>query len=161
MQVDERHAIACLFFCLHKLLVRLLNLNKIKFEFSPSSRVWTSAFAKQSASFALATTHSLDVLFNASRPYRRSPSAYFEGTHDVRSAWGNTDAIDFVAIASSLQATNGGRVVSNTNRLKAVSLVHGRKNPHSPVHLYNPSSSTLASVIALRFQFRLRIDTFR
>ena len=23
-------------------------------------------------------------------PHRRSPSAYFEGTHDVRSAWGNT-----------------------------------------------------------------------
>ena len=33
----------------------------------------TSAFAKQSASFALATTHSQDVLLNASRPYRRSP----------------------------------------------------------------------------------------
>ena len=56
----------------------------------PSSRVWTSAFARQSASFALATTHSQDVLFNASRPYRRSPSAYFEGTHGVRFAWGNT-----------------------------------------------------------------------
>ena len=23
-------------------------------------------------------------------PYRRSPSAYFEGTHGVRFAWGNT-----------------------------------------------------------------------
>ena len=34
----------------------------------------------------------------------------------------NTDAIDFVAIASSLQATNGRRAVGNTNRLKAVSL---------------------------------------
>ena len=78
--------------------------------------------ATQSASFALATTHSQDVLFNASRPHRRSPSAYFEGTHGVRSAWGNTDAIDFVAIASSLQATNGRRAVGNTNRLKAVSL---------------------------------------
>ena len=30
---------------------------------------WASAFAKQSASFALATTHSQDVLLNASRPY--------------------------------------------------------------------------------------------
>ena len=77
---------------------------------------------RQSASFALATTHSPDVLFNASRPYRRSPSAYFEGTHGVRFAWGNTDAIDFVAIASSLQATNGRRAVGNTNRLKAVPL---------------------------------------
>ncbi len=55
------------------------------------------------------------------------PLHEFEGTHDVRSAWGNTDAIDFVAIASSLQATNGRRAVGNTNRLKAVSLVHGRK----------------------------------
>ena len=39
-----------------------------KIKHPPSSRVWTSAFAKQSASFALATTHSPDVLFNASRP---------------------------------------------------------------------------------------------
>ena len=39
----------------------------------PSSRVWTSAFAMQSASFALATTHSQDVLLYASRPHRRSP----------------------------------------------------------------------------------------
>ena len=46
----------------------------------------------------------------------------FEGTHDDRDAGDNTDAIDFVAIASSLQATNGGRAVGNTNRLKAVQL---------------------------------------
>ena len=46
----------------------------------------------------------------------------FEGTHGVRFAWGNTDAIDFVAIASSLRATNGRRAVGNTNRLKAVPL---------------------------------------
>ena len=101
--------------------------------------------APQSASFALATTHSPNVLLNASRPYRRSPSAYFEGIHGVRFAWGNTDAIDFVAIASSLQATNGIQGVCNTNRLKAVPLVHRRKNPHSPVHLYFPSSSAFAS----------------
>ncbi len=50
-----------------------------------------------------------------------------EGTHDDRVAGDNTDAIDFVAIASSLQATNGRRAFCNTNRLKAVSLVHGRK----------------------------------
>ena len=122
----------------------------------PSSCVWTSAFAKQSTSFALATTHSQNVLFNASRPYRRSPSAYFEGTHSVRSAWGNTDAIDFVAIASSLRATNGIRGVYNTNRLKAVPLVHGRKNLHSPVHLYKASRSTLASSPPLRLAFHLR-----
>ena len=48
------------------------------------------------------------------------PLRKLEGTHGVRSAWGHTDAIDFVAIASSLQATNGIRGVCNTNRLKAV-----------------------------------------
>ena len=31
----------------------------------------------------------------------------FEGTHGDRVAGDNTDAIDFVAIASSLRATNG------------------------------------------------------
>ena len=72
------------------------------------------------------------------------PLHKFEGTHGVRSAWGNTDAIDFVAIASSLQATNGIQGVCNTNRLKAVPLVHGRKNLHSLVHLYKASRSTLA-----------------
>ncbi len=33
--------------------------------------------------------------------------AMLEGTHGDRVAGDNTDAIDFVAIASSLQATNG------------------------------------------------------
>ena len=33
--------------------------------------------------------------------------AMLEGTHGDRIAGDNTDAIDFVAIASSLQATNG------------------------------------------------------
>ena len=50
------------------------------------------------------------------------PLHKFEGTHGDRVAGDNTDAIDFVAIASSLQATNGGRAVGNTNRLKAVPL---------------------------------------
>ena len=100
--------------------------------------------APQSASFALATTHSPDVLLNAAHT-AIPPLHKFEGTHGVRFAWGNTDAIDFVAIASSLQATNGIQGVCNTNRLKAVPLVHRRKNPHSPVHLYFPSSSAFAS----------------
>ena len=57
------------------------------------------------------------------RAHTAVPPLYkFEGTHDVRFAWGNTDAIDFVAIASSLRATNGRRAVGNTNRLKAVPL---------------------------------------
>jgi len=42
-------------------------------QFSPSSSAWTSAFAWQSALFALATIRPLDELLNASRPYRRSP----------------------------------------------------------------------------------------
>ena len=86
------------------------------------------------------------------------PLHKFEGTHGVRFAWGNTDAIDFVAIASSLQATNGRRAVGNTNRLKAVPLVHGRKKPHSPVHLYYPSSSALATVAALRLRSRSKFS---
>ncbi len=84
------------------------------------------------------------------------PLHKFEGTYGVRSAWGNTDAIDFVAIASSLQATNGIQGVCNTNRLKAVPLVHGRKNLHSLVHLYKASRSTLASSPPLRLAFHLR-----
>ena len=46
----------------------------------------------------------------------------FEGTHGDRVAGDNTDAIDFVAIASSLRATNGWQALGNTNRLKAVPL---------------------------------------
>ena len=46
--------------------------------------------APQSASFALDTTHSLDVLLNASRPYHRSPSACLEGTHGDCVAGDNT-----------------------------------------------------------------------
>ena len=66
--------------------------------------------APQSASFALATTHSLDVLLNASRPYHRSPSACLEGTHGDRVAGDNANAIDFVTIASSLRATSSTRI---------------------------------------------------
>ena len=58
----------------------------------------------------------VNVLFKNKIPSssRVSPTAVpplrkLEGTHGVRSAWGHTDAIDFVAIASSLQATNGIR----------------------------------------------------
>ena len=90
-----------------------------------SSRVWTSAFAKQSASFALATTHSQDVLFNASRPYRRSPSACLEGTHGDRIAGDNANAIDFVTIASSLRATSSTRI--DGYRSLFMPLVRGRK----------------------------------
>ena len=128
----------------------------------PSSRVWTSAFARQSASFALATTHSQDVLFNASRPYRRSPSAFFEGTHGVRFAWGNTDAIDFVAIASSLQATNGRRAVGNTNRLKAVPLRFVRQlRTQTAQSLVLSVKLGARFLAALRLVFRLRISTYR
>ena len=138
-----------------------VNTTKIKVEASLSSRVWTSAFAKQSASFALATTHSQDVLFNASRPYRRSPSAYFEGTHGVRFAWGNTDAIDFVAIASSLQATNSRRAVGNTNRLKAVPLRFVRQlRTQTAQSLVLSVKLGVRFLAALRLAFRLRKCVF-
>ena len=81
--------------------------------------------APQSASFALATTHSLDVLLNASRPYHRSPSACLEGTHGDRVAGDNTNAIDFVTIASSLCATSSTRI--DCYRSLFMSLVRGRK----------------------------------
>ena len=91
-------------------------------------------------------------------PARRSPSAYFEGTHGVRFAWGNTDAIDFVAIASSLRATNGRRAVSNTNRLKAVPLRFVRQlrtqTAQSLVLFVKLDARFLA---ALRLAFRPRI----
>ena len=81
--------------------------------------------APQSASFALATTHSLDVLLNASRPYHRSPSACLEGTHGDRVAGDNANAIDFVTIASSLRATSSTRI--DCYRSLFMSLVRGRK----------------------------------
>ena len=88
---------------------------------------------------------------------RVSPTAVpplhkFEGTHGVRSAWGNTDAIDFVAIASSLQATNGGRVVGNTNRLKAVPLRFVRQ-------LRTQTAQSLVPIVKLdaRYGHRLAI----
>ena len=81
--------------------------------------------APQSASFALATTHSLDVLLNASRPYHRSPSACLEGTHGDRVAGDNANAIDFVTIASSLCATSSTRI--DCYRSLFMSLVRGRK----------------------------------
>jgi len=90
------------------------------------------------------------------------PLHKFEGTHGVRFAWGNTDAIDFVAIASSLQATNSRRAVGNTNRLKAVPLRFVRQQrtqtAQSLVLIVKLGVRFLA---ALRLAFRLRIDTFR
>ena len=87
--------------------------------------------APQSASFALATTHSLDVLLNASRPYHRSPSACLEGTHGDRVAGDNANAIDFVTIASSLCATSSTRI--DCYRSLFMSLVRGRKNQTRPL----------------------------
>ena len=95
-------------------------------------------------------------------PIAVPPLHKFEGTHGDRVAGDNTDAIDFVAIASSLRATNGRRAVGNTNRLKAVPLVHGRKKIHTrPFTCTVRRASTLAFLAALRLVFRLRIDTYR
>ena len=87
----------------------------------------------------------------------------FEGTHGIRSAWGNTDAIDFVAIASSLQATNGRRAVGNANRLKAVSpsFVCQLRTQTAQSDGTKRRASTLAFLAALRLVFRLRSRTFR
>ena len=122
----------------------------------------TSAFAKQSASFALATTHSLDVLFNASRPIAVPPLHKFEGTHGDRVAGDNTDAIDFVAIASSLRATNGRRAVGNTNRLKAVPLRFVRQlRTQTAQSLVLSVKLGVRFLAALRLAFRLRISEYR
>ena len=87
------------------------------------------------------------------------PLHKFEGTHGDRAAGDNTDAIDFVAIASSLRATNGRRAVGNTNRLKAVPLRFVRQAWPSTrrSRLYCSSSSALPWLAALRLEFRLRI----
>ena len=98
-----------------------------KIKHPPSSRVWTSAFARQSASFALATTHSPDVLFNASRPTAVPP------LHTLREP--TTSAPRGATLSTHIEGY----------RPRLMPLVHGRKNPHSPVHLYNPSSSAFAS----------------
>ena len=111
--------------------------------------------APQSASFALATTHSLDVLLNASRPYHRSPSACLEGTHGDRIAGDNTNAIDFVTIASSLCATSSIRGVCNTNRLKAMPLVRGRKETKLVRSLVLYIKLGVRFLAALRLVFRL------
>ena len=84
--------------------------------------------APQSASFALATTHSLDVLLNASRPYHRSPSACLEGTHGDRVAGDNANAIDFVTIASSLCATSSTRIDRDISLIMPPSFVRRLRN---------------------------------
>ena len=84
--------------------------------------------APQSASFALATTHSLDVLLNASRPYHRSPSACLEGTHGDRVAGDNANAIDFVTIASSLCATSSTRIDRDNSLIMPPSFVRQLRN---------------------------------
>ena len=58
-------------------------------------------------------------------PYHRSPSACLEGTHGDRVAGDNTNAIDFVTIASSLCATSSTRI--DCYRSLFMSLVRGRK----------------------------------
>ena len=80
------------------------------------------------------------------------PLHKFEGTHGVRSAWVNTDAIDFVAIASSLQATNGERAVGNTNRLKAVPLCFVRQ-----LRTQTAQSLVLSVKLDARYGHRLAI----
>ena len=80
----------------------------------------TSAFAHRNPprSLWLQHIHRMCCLTRRARPLKEGQFS----TKCNRRSWGNTDAIDFVAIASSLQATNGIRGICNTNRLKAVPL---------------------------------------
>ena len=96
-------------------------------------------------------------------PIAVPPLHKFEGTHGDRVAGDNTNAIDFVAIASSLHATNGGRVVGNTNRLKAVSpsFVCQLRTQTAQSDGTKRRASTLAFLAALRLVFRLRSRTYR
>ena len=84
-------------------------------------------------------------------PIAVPPLHKFEGTHGDRVAGDNTDAIDFVAIASSLQATNGRRAVGNTNRLKAVppSFVCQLRTQTAQSDGTNRRASTLAFLAAV------------
>ena len=100
--------------------------------------------APQSASFALATTHSLDVLLNASRPYHRSPSACLEGTHGDRVAGDNTQHSHRL-LSFSFYVTR-----SRTKRIQTRPLtctIHQARRS-----LFSPP---------LRLVFRLRISTLR
>ena len=94
--------------------------------------------------------------FSASTLFRCTPSfrtrRYFShhsnlgqfSTNYPSFAWGHSDAIDFVAIASSLQATNGIRGVCNINRLKAVPLrLRGGFATECHAFSYYTSSSAL------------------
>ncbi len=67
-------------------------------------------------------------------PITVPPLRDLEGTHGDRVAGDNANAIDFVTIASSLQATNGIRDVCNTNRLKAVPLRFVRQLRNNMAH---------------------------
>ncbi len=91
------------------------------------------------------------------------PLHKFEGTHGDRVAGDNTNAIDFVAIASSLRATNGRRAVGNTNRLKAVppSFVCKLRTQTAQSDGTKHRASTLAFLAALRLVFRIRTNTYR
>ena len=91
------------------------------------------------------------------------PLHKFEGTHGDRVAGDNTDAIDFVAIASSLRATNGRRAVGNTNRLKAVSpsFVCQLRIQTAQSDGTKRRASTLAFLAALRLVFRIRTNKYR
>ena len=137
---------------------------KIKLKFPLSSGVWTSAFAQCNPprSLWLQLVHRTGCLTR--RAHIAVPPLHkFEGTHGDRAAGDNTDAIDFVAIASSLRATNGRRAVGNTNRLKAVSpsFVCQLRTHTAQSDGTTRRASTLAFLAALRLVFRLRMSDER
>ena len=136
----------------------------LKIQFPHSSRVLTSAFAQCNPprSLWLQLVHRTGC-FTRRAHIAVPPLHKFEGTHGDRVAGDNTDAIDFVAIASSLRATNGRRAVGNTNRLKAVppSFVRRLRTHTAQSDDTTRRASTLAFLAALRLVFRLRMSDER
>ena len=86
-------------------------------------------------------------------PNRRSPSACLEGTHGDRVAGDNTNAIDFVTIASSLRATSSTRI--DCYRSLFMSLVRGRKESKLVRSLVLYIKLGVRFLAALRLVFRL------
>ena len=76
-------------------------------------------------------------------PYRRSPSAFFEGTHGVRSAWGNT-RLSHRKVSFSTYATRSRAKKSTLARSLVLIVKFGAR-----------------FLAALRLAFRLRRGRYR
>ena len=72
---------------------------------------------------------------------------------------GTLDAIDFVAIA--IPSLRSLRFSHNSRHFPYYATRSQAKKQHSLAHLYNTSSPTLDSVVALRLQLRLRLSNLK